>query len=47
MVEHQLPKLGVRVRFPPLAPLDLSIADTKVLAIFLYIGINTANINYL
>lgn len=35
----------VWVRIPPWAPLELSIADTKVLAIFLYIGINTANIN--
>ena len=36
---------NVWVRVPPLAPLELSIVDTKVLAIFLYIGINTANIN--
>ena len=35
---------NVRVQVPPSAPLELSIADTKVLAIFLYIGINTANI---
>ena len=33
------------VRFRSVAPLELSIADTKVLAIFLYIGINTANNN--
>lgn len=33
------------VQVPSAAPLELSIADTKVLAIFLYICINTANIN--
>ena len=33
------------VRFRSVAPLELSIADTKVLAIFSFIGINTANIN--
>ena len=34
MVEHNLAKVAMRVRFPSLAPLELSIADTKVLAIF-------------
>ena len=33
------------VRFRSVAPLELSIADTKVLAIFSFIGINTTNIN--
>ena len=37
----------MRVRFPLVAPLELSIADTKVLAIFSFIGINTGNINEL
>ena len=45
MVEFVLPKHTVRVRFPLLAPLELSIADTKVLAIFSFLGINIANIN--
>ena len=38
---------NVPVRFRLGAPLELSIADTKVLAIFSFIGINTANINNL
>ena len=33
------------VQVPPPAPLELSIADTKVLAIFSFIDIYTANIN--
>ena len=33
------------VRTQLVLPLELSIADTKVLAIFSFIGINTANIN--
>ena len=37
--------LWTRVRLPAAPPLELSIADTKVLAIFSFIGINTANIN--
>lgn len=35
----------VWVQIPFTAPLELSIADTKVLAIFSFLGINTANIN--
>ena len=35
----------VWVRLPSWPPLELSIADTKVLAIFSFLGINTANIN--
>ncbi len=35
----------MRVRFSLAAPLELSIADTKVSAIFSFFGINTANIN--
>ena len=35
--------VSVRVRLS--GPLELSIADTKVLAIFSFIGINTGNIN--
>ena len=45
MAEFQLPKLTTRVRFPSFAPLELSIADTKVLAIFSFLGLNNANIN--
>ena len=37
--------LWTRVRLPAAPRLELSIADTKVLAIFSFIGINTANIN--
>ena len=47
MVELQLPKLTVRVRFPLLAPLELSIVDTKISAILSFLGINIANINHL
>ena len=42
VVELQLPKLIMRVRFPSLAPLELSIADTNVLAIFSLYRVNTA-----
>ena len=45
MVELQPSKLTTRVRFPSFAPLELSIADTKVLAIFSFLGLNNANIN--
>ena len=47
MAELQLPKLTVRVRFPLLAPLELSIVDTKISAILSFLGINIANINHL
>ena len=36
---------NVRVQVPPSAPLELSIVDTKISAIFSFLGINTANIN--
>ena len=36
---------GSGVQVPLVPPLELSIADTKVLAIFSFLGINTANIN--
>ena len=36
---------GVQVQLLSPAPLELSIVDTKISAIFLYICINTANIN--
>ena len=35
----------LRVRVPHSAPLELSIVDTKISAIFSFLGINTANIN--
>ena len=35
----------VGVRFPSQAPLELSIVDTKISAIFSFLGLNTTNIN--
>ena len=35
----------VGVRFPSQAPLELSIVDTKISAIFSFLGVNTTNTN--
>ena len=48
VVQRLVPMLAMHmmtVRFRSVAPLELSIADTKVLAIFSFLGINTANKN--
>lgn len=45
MIDLESIATSVQVQVLSPAPLELSIADTKVLAIFSFIGINTANIN--